>query len=45
MAASTHPSLEYVLVAGIAAGGAYLATPIARVHRRGVDGDRAPARP
>jgi UDP-GlcNAc:undecaprenyl-phosphate/decaprenyl-phosphate GlcNAc-1-phosphate transferase len=30
MSASTHPSLEYVLVAGIAAGGTYLATPIAR---------------
>jgi UDP-GlcNAc:undecaprenyl-phosphate/decaprenyl-phosphate GlcNAc-1-phosphate transferase len=30
MSASTHPSLEYVLVAGIAAGSTYLATPIAR---------------
>src|SRR5436305_3151621 len=30
MSASTHPSLEYLLVAGIAAGGCYVATPIAR---------------
>jgi UDP-GlcNAc:undecaprenyl-phosphate GlcNAc-1-phosphate transferase len=30
MSVSTYPSLEYVLVAGIAAGGCYLATPIAR---------------
>ena len=28
--AGTHPSLEYVLVGAVAAGGTFLATPIAR---------------
>jgi UDP-GlcNAc:undecaprenyl-phosphate GlcNAc-1-phosphate transferase len=30
MAAGSHPSLEYLMVAGVAAGGSYIFTPIAR---------------
>jgi len=31
MSAATHPSLEYLLVAAVAAAGSYLATPLARL--------------